>query len=738
MSREELRLGFDGNEKRVVVDLREGMPEPWDLDTELHAVGKDHPRIDGVAKVTGRAEYSYDKRFDDLIYAKHLRSPHAAAKVKSVDLSRAKALKGVLYTESYEGAVIRYAGQRVAGVAATSEEVLDDALALIEVEYEVLPHVVTVEDAMKDRAPQVLSNAPNVREGRAPQRRMEQVEAAHGEADVVVEAEYSTQVQTHSCLETHGCVCKWDGDKVTVWASTQATFAFKFTIARSLGVPVGNVTVITEHMGGGFGSKFGADSWDVLCGKAARETGRPCRYLLDRKEEHLIAGNRPSSIQKCKFSARRDGTLMGAGVESWGTSGVGRGAGVYNPAIYRFRATYSRQRDVYTNAGGGRAFRAPRHPQGVFALEGMIDELAEAVRMDPLAFRKKNDPHPVRQAQYDIGAEEIGWQNRKKSGSGKGPVKRGLGMAATRWGHNAFPGRRGMGSHGATCRIEKDGSVLMANGAQDIGTGTRTVIAVIAAEELGLRPGDVDVRLGHTTDPMGPPSGGSQTAPSLAPVVRDAAWQAKRRLLDAVAAAVGGDATKMDLRNGKVAGAPKPITFKQACSLIEGVLEVNASARPEHYALQKFTNEVAGVQFADVEVDTETGAVRVKKVVAVQDCGIVVDPLLARSQINGGVVQGISYALFENRWMDRRTGAMNNPNLLDYKIAGAMDTPEIVPIAFNVAQGQTTTGVSSLGEPPTVATAGAIANAVANAIGARVRSLPITPDKVLNALGAIR
>ena len=251
-------------------------------------------------------------------------------------------------------------------------------------------------------------------------------------------------------------------------------------------------------------------------------------------------------------------------------------------------------------------------------------------------------------------------------------------------------------------------------------------------------PHDITVRLGHTTDPMGPPSGGSQTAPSIAPVIRDAGHKAKKKLLEAVAGKLGGDAAKMDLKGGQVVGAPKPLTFQQACALIPGgVLDVKGEGQRAQYTLPSYTREVAGAQFAEVEVDTWTGRVRVVKVVAVHDCGVVANTLTTRSQIMGGVIQGLSYALFEDRLMDPRTGNMVNADFVGYKVLGAADMPEIVSIPFSVQNGKTTAGVSSLGEPVTVPTAGAIGNAVANAIGARVRSLPITPDKVLAALGEI-
>ncbi|MHC4955810.1 MAG: xanthine dehydrogenase family protein molybdopterin-binding subunit [Planctomycetota bacterium] len=732
MSDKKIKLGFPGNEREINNTFPADAPPAWGADAKLSVVGKDHPRVDARLKATGKAVFSFDRRFEGMVYAKMLRCPHAAATVKRIDITKAQLLAGVVFAEAEQGKRIRYAGEHVAGVAAETEEILDDALRLIEVEYEVLPHAVTIEDARAPSAPPVMKG-PNERPGR-PRGNAARVAEAHKAADAVLEREYRTQVQTHSCLETHGTVCVFKDGKLTVYASTQGTFSVRGNMARAMGLNPNDVTVVTEHMGGGFGSKFGADAWDHLCARVARKTGRPCRLLLDRREEHMIAGNRPDSIQKCKFSVKKDGTLMGAEVSGWGTAGVSaRGAGAANPTIYKFKATRQDMRAVVTNAGRGRAFRAPGHPQGVFALEGMIDELAEAIGMDPLALRKKNDPHPVRQAQYDVGAKAIGWDRRKESGSDKGVVKRGIGMAASRWHHSGRP------NSAVRCRIEKNGTVLVANGAQDIGTGTRTVLAILAAEELGLTPDRITVRMGNTQDPIGPASGGSTTTPTLTPPTRLAVVSAKRELLGAVADVLGGDAAKMDLKDGKVVGAAKPLTFAQACALMPGdVIEVQKRAGRElFHAQERFAPEVGGVQFAEVEVDTGTGGIRVVKVVGVHDCGRVVNALAARSQINGGIIQGVSYALLENRVLDRGTGNMLNANFVDYKFAGSLDTPEIDAIPFPVANGITPSGVSSLGEPATVPTAAAVANAVANAIGARVRSLPITPDKVLKALGEL-
>ena len=349
MSEKELRLGFKGKETKHTVDVPDGAPEPWGVDAELAVVGKDHPRVDAILKVTGQAKYSYDMQPEGLAYAKLIGSPHAHARVKRVDLSRAKKLQGVLFTEAREGKTVHFAGDDVAGVVADTEEILDDAIRLIEVEYEVLDHVVTVEAAQKRGAPAVKRGTANVVVGRrGRQGNMEAAQEAHKGADVKLTRVYRTQVQTHCCLETHGSASAWNGKKLTVWASTQGTFSVRRSMAQQLRIPQADVTVITEHMGGGFGSKFSIDRWDVFAARAAREIGRPVRAMLDRKAEHLVAGNRPSSIQRCVFSANKDGTLLGAEVHSWGTGGVGGGAGVMNPAIYKFKKQARISADVYT------------------------------------------------------------------------------------------------------------------------------------------------------------------------------------------------------------------------------------------------------------------------------------------------------------------------------------------------------------------------------------------------------
>jgi xanthine dehydrogenase YagR molybdenum-binding subunit len=329
-------------------------------------------------------------------------------------------------------------------------------------------------------------------------------------------------------------------------------------------------------------------------------------------------------------------------------------------------------------------------------------------------------------AQWELGAKRIGWEGRNPTpAAGAGPVKRGMGMASSAW--------RQMG--GPKCEVDvvinRDGTVEALNGAQDIGTGTRTLLAIVVAEELGLTPKQVKVSLGDTQWPVGPGSGGSRTAPSIAPAARRAAWLAKQKLTAVVAPKLGVTADEVRFENGLVAGRGKSLPFAEACKLLKAPLR-ERGARAENYG--SYMRQVHGCQFASVEVDTETGHIKVLKVVTVQDAGRVIDKLLFESQLIGGVIQGLSFALLEERILDRNHGPQLNADLMMYKIAGALEMPEIVPIAFDVANAGNNCGVMGLGEPVNIPTAAAIGNAVFNATGVRLRSLPMTPDKVLTAM----
>ena len=616
------------------------------------------PRLDGPVKVDGRAKYSYDIQFPDLLYGRILRSPHAAANIRRIDVERARALPGVraVLLIAKEGSRIRYAGEEVVAVAAVSKQVADDALKLIAVDYEVLPHVVNVQAARAADAPRVFDKAENIGTGKAKTRG--NVDQAFADAAFVVEGEYRTPVQLHACLETHGLTAKWDGDELTVWASTQGISSVREDLVSYLGIPASKVRCISEYMGGGFGGKFGAGVEGGAAAKLARDAGAPVKMLLDRKAEFLAVGNRPNTVQNLKLGADKDGKLLAFRCEGYGTGGLsgggasseGGGGGVAWPAPYIYpvpNASTDIVR-VLTNTGAGRAFRAPQHPPASFGMESIMDLLAAKMELDPLELRLRNDPNKTRQEEYRIGAERFGWKEKYHppgKGPAKGPLRRGVGLACANWGAG------GSGSK-AECQIHPDGGVEVRCGTQDLGTGARTVMAIIAAETFGLRPEQITAKLGDTAFPPSPGSGGSTTSPSISPAVRVACVNALNAL---------------NLRVGESG------TWAERCARL-GVESV-----VEHGAWQPGLSGagVGGVQFAEVEVDTETGQVRVVHFTCVQDAGLIVNKMAATSQTNGGVIQGIGYALFEERVMDDQTGVMLNVNFETYKLPNIADIPTI-------------------------------------------------------------
>lgn len=711
-------------------------PAPLGVDAPLVVVGQETPRIDGRMKASGAARYTADVRRPGMAFARIVRSPFAHAEVKAVHLDAVRGMPGVLAARSLDRRRATFAGAPLAAVCAETEAALDDAMAAVRVDLVPQPCVVDATEALADDAPRVdprRSNRGDAGSGRR-DGPVGDAATALAAAEVKVEATYRTQVQTHVALEPHGSVAEFSPDgKLTLWCSTQAVEGVRNDAARRTGLASADVRVVTEFMGGGFGAKFGLDECDDVAIRFARELKRPVWCMNDRREEHLVGGFRPDSVQRLVLGGKRDGTLTVIAGECYGTSGNGTGgAGATNAAAYDLPARGVVQYGVSTFTAHGRAFRAPGHPQGFFALEGLVDEFALAVGMDPLDVRRLNDRHPVRRLEWPIGAQRIGWaqHRRKVPGSDPGPVKRGLGCAAAVW------YAAGGGRWRVDLALARDGSVTLRSGVQDIGTGTKTLLAMLAAEELGLRAGDLRVEIGDSRFPAGPASGGSTTAPSVGPAARDAGAKAAAALADLVAKAWGVEASAVTFRHGTLAAPGHETTFAKACSLLPPEGLTVTGVRRENYA--GFSGTCGGVQFAAVAVDVETGVVRVERVVAVHDAGRIVDPLTSRSQVHGGVIQGISYALFEEKRLDQASGDMVNPTHDTYRICGMADCPEIDVVFLDVANGYNNAGILGLGEPATVPTAAAVANAVANAIGVRVRELPLTPARVLAALEAGR
>ena len=740
-------------------------PPPMPPNARLQAVGKPLPRIDGRAKVTGALRYTVDVRLPGMLWAAVLRCPHPHARLLALDDSRARAHPGVHAVLSLlrpgdprEG-VARYVGMPVAAVAAHTRDAAVRALALIRADYQPLPFVVDLEAARSPDAPAVWDpqTAPqghasgfpapsgldlrgNVR-GAVVQRRGD-IEQGLAQAEVIVEGEYRTQVQTHCCMEPHAIVADWKPEGLTVYLSTQYTAGVRHEIAQVFGLPLARVRVVVEGMGGGFGSKSSLGNYGRIAVMLSRMAGAPVRLVLDRSEEQMDAGNRPSSWQRLRIGARRDGRLTAISLASHGSAGVAPGAGVgdFAQSLYTCPHFASEHHDVYTNGGPGCAMRAPGNVQGAFAMEQAVDELAERLRLDALRLRDTIDPSEVRRRERLLGARRIAWETRRPPGSSRGTVKRGIGMAQSLWG--AFV----QTDSSCEVRLLRDGSVEVLSSVQDIGTGIRTVLAQVVAEVFGLPAQAVVVRIGDTDFPAGPPSYGSRTTASITPAARTAAWQVLQQLLSHAAPGLGVAASQLRLQDGRIVVSADPrrsLSLAQVASRLrtEGLSAV-ASRSDDYGGFRRSMEDAAvarqdlgGVQFAQVAVDTGTGQIHVERVVAVHDCGRPMNPLQIESQVQGGVLMGMSYALLEERILDSRSGRMLNPDLEHYKFAGPLDVPRIDVVVLENYQGNSATDAYGIAEPSNIPTAPAIANAVYNAIGVRLRSLPMTPGAVLAALG---
>ena len=751
-------------------------PPAWPVNEELKEVGKRVKRIDARAKVTGEAKFTSDIQLPGMLFAKFLRSnvPHAV--IRSIDVSEAEKLTGVhavhvIKNEMKEGEEskgmypdVKFAGQPLAAVAAESLAIAQDAVKKIKVSYDQRSFVIDLEEAMLPDAP-VVFDAPIKRQEdggdvgvvhdgskgsgnlRGPSTSSfyggprGDLEKGFAEADVILEQTYRTQVHTHMPLETHGVVIDWKPEEMMVYASTQNTAGVRNELANYFDLPKSKVRVVCDFMGGGFGAKHSAGSFGPMAAILSKKTGRPVWLMIDRKEEHIAEGNRPNSIQTLKIGAKSDGTLTAIQQKSHGTAGVGLGAGVGRVAqiLYECPNFKTEQFDVLTHAGPGAAWRAPGNVQGAFGLEQAIDELAEKLKMDPLEFRDKIDKSEVRKVERQRGAKLFDWSRRKKAGSDSGIVKKGLGVAQSCW-----PRFVTLNST-IEVRIINDGSVEVRGSVQDIGTGTKTILAQVVAEELGLRTTDITVRIGDTLFPDGPGSGGSVVTGSITPPARNAAYEAKMKLFQQLAGKWNTDASKLVAADGHIMhteDSDKKVSFKDALKgMRTGQIIATASRSNDYGGFQQpwglAYGDLGSVQFAEVSVNTNTGFIKVDRIVAAHSCGRPLNMSQLESQVNGGVIQGISYALYENRVMDNGTGHFMNANVDQYKVPFSMEIPEIDVIIVEEYNAASSTDAYGIGEPANIATAVAIANAVYNAIGVRIYEIPITPASILKALNKI-
>ena len=762
------KVEIEGKIHEETVVIEEEEPSPWQEGREFQVVGKGINRIDARERVTGAARYTYDVALPGMLFAAVLRSPHPHARIVSVDTSKAESLPGLRAILTKDNApdirwygvgklldsTVRFVGEEVAVVAADDLDTAQDALRLIDVQYEVLPALLDMEQASRPGAPQIHPSG-NVlksdgKEGELYSRG--DVQRGFKQADVIVEGKFTTSTQLHNSFETHGSVASWEGDELTIWESTQYIFGVRDRVATALDIPLSRVRVICEYMGGGFGSKGQTLKQPVFCALLARITGRPVKLMLSRHEENTLTGNRGATIQKIKIGARKDGSITAIDLEAlYGVGAYGNWAAeVGGPArdLYRCPNVRTLVLGVRTNTGSHSAFRAPGYVEGTFSLESVIDELCDRLGIDPLDFRKQNHA-PADQAtgqdysskhlleSYDRALELLGMDRkaelpRRGTMEANGRWKRGIGMASQTWG-----GGGGPPAH-ATVRVNSDGTIEVACGIQDIGTGTKTALAQIAAEELGVPLDSIRFRLGDTQKgPFGPASWGSITTPSAGPAVRMAAADARRQLLEIASFFMELPANYLTLQDGWVSVEGQKKGRRPLKAILEEIGDYMVTGKGYRGPNPPQQIKTWGAQIAEVEVNVDTGQVRVLRIAAVHDVGRVINPQGLHSQFYGGILQGMGFGLTEERIVDKGTGHVLNSGLDDYHLPSVADTPEMLVAAVGKADTLANhIGAKGAGEPPIIPTAAAIANAIYNATGARVYSLPVTPRRMLEALQA--
>jgi xanthine dehydrogenase YagR molybdenum-binding subunit len=726
----------EGRYEDVWIVVEEDALEQWP-EGPLETVGQEVPRVDGLDRARGQVQYTADVQLPGMLHTAVLRSPFARARVTNIDLAAARAARGVrAVLGPGELDVLKeepgYVGQAVAAVAAETFGQAQAALQHLNVEWEALEPLLDPDEAVRQES--FVSDVKTYERG--------DFERGVAEGDAVVEAEYRTQVVLHNSMETHQSVCHWEDDGITVYISTQYIWGIRDSVADHLGLPPDKVRVVCHAMGGGFGSKNGPGDYTPIAAELAKRTGRPVKCALTRREENIAAGNRNATIQRLTAAAKSDGTLTALGGEFVNAIGFsGWSASTEGPMkmLYACDNLRTVQYPAKLNLPPMAAFRAPGFVEGTFALECLLDELAAKLDIDPLELRRRNyassdrvDDRPFSSKNLEecYRRAEPHWAKRDEvRARSNGPWKHGVGLASQIW-----YGGGGPPSY-AWIRLGADGRAQVVTAMQDIGTGTRTAMAQIAAEELGIPVEHVQVSLGDSArGPFASISAGSSTIPSMGPAVRSAAADAKRQLIEIAAQRFHLEERVLDIKDGQIVssdGSSWPLT--EITGLLEDGQILGKGARgPNPAGMQVLT---FGVQIAEVAVDVETGEVRVDKIVAIHDVGRVINKLGASSQVEGGIIQGVGHTLSEERITDPATGSILTRTLDAYKMPTIADVPEIVTELVDIPDPHLTNlGAKGLGEPPIIPTAAAIANAIRDATGADVRSLPISREEMLRAL----
>jgi CO/xanthine dehydrogenase Mo-binding subunit len=729
----------EGRFEEVWLVVEEDPLTQWP-DGPLAVVGHDAVRQDARERVRGEARYTADIQLPGMLHTAVLRSPHAHARVKTIDLAAALALPGVhgaLGPGDAKGLEDEpgFCGAAVAAVAADTFAQARRAIEAINVEWELLEAIIDPEDAV--RREQFTTPSSTYERG--------DFEKALASADVVIEGTYRTSVVLHNSMETHQSVCEWVGDTLNVYISTQYIWGVRSAVAEELGIPGDKVRVVCEYMGGGFGSKNDPGEYTFVAAELAKRTGRPVRCALTRREENTAAGNRNLTIQRLKVGARSDGTIVALGgefINGVGWSGWSATTDGPMQMLYSCDNVRTVRHGAKINMPPMKAFRAPGFVEGTFGLECLIDELAAKLELDPLELRRKNyadsndgTPYSSKNLMECSDLAVKHWDRREEVRARSANTwKHGVGMASQIW-----YGGGGPPSYAWT-RVGSDGRVTVVTAMQDIGTGTRTAMAQIAAEELGVPLNRVSVVLGDSArGPYATLSAGSSTTPSVGPAVRAAAADAKRQIIEIAAQRHHLEERVLDIKDGVVFSADGNLSqpLEQLLDILENSQILGKGGRgPNPTGMSVLT---FGVQVVEVAVDVETGEVRVERVAAVHDVGRIINPLGARSQVEGGIIQGIGHTLSEQRLHDPETGRILTTSLDAYRMPTIADIPEIVcEFVDKPDEHLTNLGSKGIGEPPIIPLAAAVANAIRDATGADVHELPITREEMLRALEAAK
>jgi xanthine dehydrogenase YagR molybdenum-binding subunit len=762
-----IRVGLSDDPRTVEVGREnDGLPV-WDLDYEPSIVGQEVPKLGAAGSAAGQTKYTSDVGLPELpglLHAKQLWLSYPLTGVESVDIAKAQALPGVkaiiaiqpvaapsggppgagegLTSLPPEGRPPLPAGEVVAAVAAETEAIAEDALHLIEVKYAPLAPARLggpAADANQEMRASVVpaqESSEGTPGGAAPQiRERGNVEQAFRGADLVIhEGGFQIPAAYPVPLEPSACVAAWEGGSLTIWATTREVFTLRNDLTKALDIPASHIRVIAEHVGDGFGAA--ALRCATIAARLAKQAARPVKLVYDRAEEAWLAADRPPATLRIKIAARKDGTLHAIDFRAWGAAGAGASDPIW--MIYRCPNVRTEEANDCADEDWAMPTRASGLRQGTCVLEQAMDELACQLQMDPLEFRCKNfADHPFLplEKMCQLGAEKVGWHARRRpSGADAGPLRRGLGMAVGAW-PNA-----GASFAQAMVRIYPEGSIEVVTGAQDLGAGTGTVLGMIAAEELEVTLEKVKVSLGDTACGLAaPPSGEGRMLSSLGVAVRRAARDAKQKLSQKAAVAPTppeGLVAGPPRRAGDAASSPGPSALRPPPWTPEAreLLSIPVVGYGESAETPAGRDHPAwAVQFVEVSVDTETGLVKVNKVVSLAEAGRVMNRLTFETELIGGVIRGLSAALLEMPVVDRQIGRVLNPNQRDYKMLGAMESPPIEAVIIDAVSPGNSLGVKGLGDLPMMPTAAAVADAVANAVGVRIGGLPLTPAKILAA-----